>query len=519
MIQISAANVQLTHSIATHAGYRDGENHAMTPPTLEDNRVDPGVGIGPISGDIGGDLTSPDISAVPARQSSFIDPELIEAGDAAPGGCRTVEASVDDRPTQLGVGGIRFDFNDGCRVLLPDGRWRVRLYDLDTANLLYDTRIGAGRVNSANRFFIRFRLLVEGANGEQLIHDYDATDRDVLIRLDVDSVGDTIAWFAQAAAFQRQHRCRLTCAMSAKLIPLFREAYPDMEFVNRDAVPTRPFYATYRPILYFNDTKHRYQPSDYQLVGLHRNAAEILGIEPVETPPTIALQPGPGPYAPPPEEPYVCIAVQSTSQSKYWNNPHGWRETVRFLKASGYRVICIDQKPVHGQGLIWNHIPHGVEDMTGDRPLLERAYWLRQATCFIGLSSGLSWLAWAVGTPVVMISGFTHPSNEFATPYRVINRHACNSCFNDSRFAFDRTDYMWCPRHAGTARQFECTRLITSAQVRRAIERVPDFGVHAASAVTLDISHKGAARRGSGDAPEPDRGTSPPCVAAQELSP
>jgi autotransporter strand-loop-strand O-heptosyltransferase len=51
------------------------------------------------------------------------------------------------------------------------------------------------------------------------------------------------------------------------------------------------------------------------------------------------------------------------------------------------------------------HIPHGVEDETGDRPLQERARWLRHADFFIGLSSGLSWLAWAVGTPVVMISG------------------------------------------------------------------------------------------------------------------
>ncbi len=51
----------------------------------------------------------------------------------------------------------------------------------------------------------------------------------------------------------------------------------------------------------------------------------------------------------------------------------------------------------------------------------------------MGLSSGLSWLAWAAGIPVVMISGFTHPTNEFATPYRVINYHACNGCWNDVR--------------------------------------------------------------------------------------
>src|SRR3954470_14462926 len=121
------------------------------------------------------------------------------------------------------------------------------------------------------------------------------------------------------------------------------------------------------------------------------------------------------------DEPYVCIAVQNSSRAKYWNNPHGWRETVAFLKANGYRVVCIDQKATHGAGIVWTDIPHGVEDQTGDRPLAERARWLRHAAAFVGLSSGLAWLAWAVGCPVVMISGFTHPLNEFHTPYRIIN--------------------------------------------------------------------------------------------------
>ena len=90
--------------------------------------------------------------------------------------------------------------------------------------------------------------------------------------------------------------------------------------------------------------------------------------------------------------------MQSTTQAKYWNNPYGWREIIRFLKDAGYRVVCIDRSPVHGQGLVWNHIPHGVEDETGDRPLAERARWLRHADFFVGLSSGLAWLAWAAAT-------------------------------------------------------------------------------------------------------------------------
>jgi hypothetical protein len=58
--------------------------------------------------------------------------------------------------------------------------------------------------------------------------------------------------------------------------------------------------------------------------------------------------------------PMFCIAVQSTKQSKYWNNPGGWRGIVRFLKDAGYRVVCIDLKPTHGTELIWNHSPTGL---------------------------------------------------------------------------------------------------------------------------------------------------------------
>jgi autotransporter strand-loop-strand O-heptosyltransferase len=176
--------------------------------------------------------------------------------------------------------------------------------------------------------------------------------------------------------------------------------------------------------------------------------------------------------------------VQSTTQSKYWNNPGGWMEIIRFLKAAGYRVICIDQKSVHGTGLVWNQIPNGAEDETGEKPLAERVRWLKHAEFFVGLSSGLSWLAWAAETPVVMISGFTHPLNEFATPYRVVNYHTCNGCWNDPHLRFDHKDFLWCPRHKGTDRQFECTRLITVDHVKATIERIPAFAARRAEVAT-----------------------------------
>ena len=138
-------------------------------------------------------------------------------------------------------------------------------------------------------------------------------------------------------------------------------------------------------------------------------------------------------------------------------------------------MLCIDRDRVHGTGLNWNHIPYGVEDFTGQLPLQERIDLIKDADFFIGLSSGLSWLAWGCKVPVIMISGFTHPTNEFATPYRVINYHTCHSCWNDMRIDFDHYDFLWCPRHKGTDRHFECTKLISAEQVITMIKKVPSF--------------------------------------------
>jgi autotransporter strand-loop-strand O-heptosyltransferase len=373
-------------------------------------------------------------------------------------------------PTQSGPAGIKFDFNLGARVALPEGsNLRVRLWDRETGNVLFESSAGAAFINSSKRYFIKFG--VEVFDGEERIftHDYDCAGREVLVQFPVGTLGDIMGWFPYAVKFQELHGCKMSCTMSGLLIPLFAEAYPDITFLTHEEVKPEAYYASYCIGLFFDDEDRVWQPCDFRLVGLHRTAGYILGVDPREMPPLLGIADD----GPPIDEPYVCIAVQSTTQAKYWNNPNGWRAVVAFLKARGMRVVCIDQKPAHGGGIVWNHLPHGVEDMTGDKPLAERVRWLRHATAFIGLSSGLSWLAWAAGAKVVMISGFTHPTNEFTTPYRVINYHACNSCWNDVRHRFDHKDFLYCPRQAGTPRQFECTRLITAEQVIGVLETVP----------------------------------------------
>ncbi|HEX3860157.1 MAG TPA: autotransporter strand-loop-strand O-heptosyltransferase [Stellaceae bacterium] len=392
----------------------------------------------------------------------------------------TAEPASPPVPTQDGPFGIRFDFNDGARISVPVGAaWQVRLSDIDTASVLIDSRNDGGFITSDKHYFVRFRVEIckDGTAAPVLVHDYDARGRNVLIHLPTTTLGDTIAWLPAVAAFQERHGCRLTCAIAGRLIPLFRDAYPHIVFATPDAVQPERFYATYKMMMFYGDEQHRWNPSEGRSIGLHQAAAALLGMPVIGEPPRLALPSAARPIA----EPYVCIAAQATAQAKYWNHPHGWDHVVAFLQRAGYRVLCIDQKPLHGDGMVWNRMPDGAEDFTGDRPLIERAHFLHHADFFIGLSSGLSWLAWAARCPIVLISGFTHPINEFATPYRVINYHTCNSCWNDIREPFDNQDFLWCPRHKGTPRQFECSRLITPEHVIRTIRQIPGFAArHAA---------------------------------------
>lgn len=418
-------------------------------------------------------------------------------------------------PTQLDASGIRFDFNMGARVLLPpleSGNWRVRLRDLDTGNILFEATNQGSFVASTKHFYVRFAVDVwlikeTGETTLVLAHEFDCRDKEVLIQFPIGTLGDIVGWFPYAALFAERHGARVTCAMSELLIPLFKDAYPHIRFVTHEEeveqkVPDTA-YATYYLGLFFDDAENVWQPTDFRHVGLHRTAGHILGVGPAEIAPLLGVPDEGRPIA----EPYVVIAVQTSSGCKKWNNPHGWREVIANLKARGYRVVCIDQKAEHGFGLVWTHIPNGAEDETGDRPLTERVRWLRHAAFFVGVSSGLSWLAWAAGTQVVMISGFTHPNNEFDTPYRIINWHACNSCWNDVRLRFDHKDYMWCPRHAGTDRQFECTRLITASQVIQVIDRIRGVRPVRAALGPLDPAAEPSSSRGSSshNAPMPAR--------------
>jgi len=146
---------------------------------------------------------------------------------------------------------------------------------------------------------------------------------------------------------------------------------------------------------------------------------------------------------------YVCIAEHSTAKCKYWNNETGWQDTVNYLNDIGYKVIIVSKEKSELKNVFQY-------DNAND--LQNTIQILKNSDMFIGVSSGLAWLSWAVGIPVIMISGFTKSWNEFKCN-RIINENVCNGCHHD--YTFDRGDWNWCP----TNKDFECTKEIKSETV------------------------------------------------------
>ena len=258
--------------------------------------------------------------------------------------------------------------------------------------------------------------------------------------------------------------------MHPRFIELFQPHYPKLHLVTKEEAEALRPYACYNIGLFWGyDTDN--QVVDHRLCGNHRTAGWILGVDPSDIPPRCDLS-APRKI----QEPYVVIATHASTQCKMWNNPVGWREVIQFLHDNGYKVACCDRSPYAGQGIVWNQMPWGVDiDDTGDKPLQERIDLIKDADFFIGLGSGLSWVAWMAKVPVVLISGMSAPVSEFETPYRVINRNVCNACWNDVRYNFDHQDFLWCPRHKGTDQQFECSRMISGKMVIDAVKRIPAF--------------------------------------------
>ena len=317
----------------------------------------------------------------------------------------------------------------------------------------YRTTIKSNMWTKVNKkYFQEWRCIVY-LDGE-IIHDEvcNPTGKRVYVSLDSKSLGDTLAWFPYIEEFRKKWNCEMIC--STFMNNLFKEKYPNIEFVE-PGTPVNNLYAMYSIGWYYDDNGEFSKvknPNDFKQIPLGKTAADILGLdfEYVKAnigPDRIKIE----------KKKRVGIGFHSTAQTKYWNNPDGWQEVVDYLNLQGYEVMILSKE---NDGYMGNFYPNGVVKLL-EGSMENLIDVMLSCEFFIGIGSGLSWLAWSLNVPIVLISGFSDPISEFEgdNVIRIFNNSVCNGCFN--RHKFDPGDWNWCPDYKGTERQFECTKSIT----------------------------------------------------------
>ena len=363
---------------------------------------------------------------------------------------------------------VKINYVNGCRVDITNidaGEYTLRMIDNRNDAIVYSTNINVHEgeeqftywSKSNVEYFVPWRVEISKGNDIIFTNTLNLENQRVLINIDSKSLGDTIAWFPYVEEFRKKHKC--TVLVGCWNSQLFEKTYPKITFIPLGDVVSN-IVAQYNIGWYYNDKviNLNRQPFDPKSQPMQKTAADILGLEYSELCPTLNFVPSKRPII---SKKYACIGGWSTAQAKFWNNPEGWQSVVDYLIDNNYVVVWLSSEGAEYMG---NKAPERVifpEEYT----LQSTMNYLYHCDFFIGIGSGLTWLAWAMKKDTVLISGFSEDYTEMTQDIVRINapESSCRGCFNVHKL--DPNDWNWCPELKGTKRQHECTKTITADSV------------------------------------------------------
>lgn len=342
---------------------------------------------------------------------------------------------------------------DGLYFELTGDEGKNREYDISfidrsTNKIIYETKLKVNNWARLERKYLSDLAVIvryEGRTIKQINFLHEMQGKRVFISFESNSLGDTIAWIPYCKQFAEVYKCKvIVCTFNNFL---FKNAYPELEFVERGVANN--LIAMFRIGWFFDESK---EPINPNLIPLQQTASNILHLPFQEIVTKIDFTPKQRPVV----DKYVCISIYSTAQIKLW---YYWQDVIDNLVSKGYKVFEIS-KENEMMGI-------RTSDYNNLTPFLDKSLentknYIYHSEFFIGLSSGISWLSWALGKKVIMISNFTKKEHEFQSNcIRITDESVCHGCWNNPKFKFNKGDWNWCPEHEGTSRQFECHKNIT----------------------------------------------------------
>ncbi len=320
-----------------------------------------------------------------------------------------------------------------------DGDGKVRHSDTITNNMWTACDI---------RYYIPWTIKING----KVIEKFNIEGKKVLIAFESKSVGDSIAWAPYAIELMNQKKCNVVLSTFHNEWFEGSKPYEKIKFI-------KPGQSVKCDVIYrlgwFRDENQTWRnfkshPVQPNLIPLQKTASDILGLDFKEVNHGLNFKPGKRPI----DSKYVVFGPQSTAGCKEWTLDN-WNTLTKMVREMGYEVVILSLKTFDIKDTIsvtskeWDNIFNC----------------LYHSELFVGLSSGLSWVNWALNKQTVMIAGFTQDDHEFTTNVKRVSNDVCIKCWNDPVLMFNPGDWHWCPVYQNTERQHICQKSITPLQV------------------------------------------------------
>lgn len=279
-------------------------------------------------------------------------------------------------------------------------KYNIKFYESNSDKLIFEDYCETNQtlIPRLKQWFTIWNIKIFDEGG-YIVYEtiFNPNNKTIFIKIDAWALGDTIAWIPYVEEFRKKNMCNVICSTFHN--DLFIRAYPNILFVKPNTIINN-VYAQY----YIGATNNDkfYSPINVSEHPLQKVASSILGLEFKEIRPDLKSQyVNKGPRT---KEKYICLSEFGSDKIKNWRCENGWQYIVDYLNSKGYKVLVISKEPTQLKNVI---------DLTGDINLEERIIDLMYCDYYIGVSSGLAWLAWSLGTTCVMISDGTPQFHEF----------------------------------------------------------------------------------------------------------
>jgi autotransporter strand-loop-strand O-heptosyltransferase len=343
---------------------------------------------------------------------------------------------------------VNFNFMHGPFIEIisdSDREFNVQFIDNEASEIVHEQDIRSNCWVKANReYYTDWHIKIESDNVKPITIKQNLDKKNVMISFESSSLGDTLAWIPYVEEFRKKHNCNIVASTFWNKIL----DYPNLIFIEPGEMYPN-IYTRYEIGAFdslFKNVNH------WMDTPLQKIASDILGLDYMEIRPKVKISPNTNYKV----NKYIAISEHSTALCKYWNYKGGWKNIVDYINSTGFTPMVISKEKTALEN---------VENRTG-RSIFDTMENIKECRLVITLSNGLAWLAWAIGIPVIMISGCTEEWNEF-TCDRIINKNVCHGCLNNSKNTFDKGNWLWCPEN----KNFQCTKEIHPNDVIKMIEK------------------------------------------------